>query len=87
MLATFARGVAPGWCVVAPSGRRLPVRRLTWQLLYLLVFVALSICGSASFAANSPLADAAEKSARVAILARHVLVDRWQQFERQFLTP
>src|SRR6476620_10286961 len=58
--ATFTRGVAPAWFVVAPSGR--------WQTagwlprVSFVAFVTLFGCASVSFAANSPLADAVEKS-------------------------
>src|SRR5262245_19316907 len=63
----FARGVAPGWFVVAPSARRGPVGQLRRGSCLCLVVAVLFVCVSNSFASNSPLADAAEKSDRAAI--------------------
>src|SRR5687767_1974318 len=66
---TFTRGVAPGWFVIAPSARYgacvRSERMLRWALLpfAMLIFVI----GSPLFAANSPLADAVEKSDRTTI--------------------
>src|SRR5881628_1077314 len=63
--ATLSQGVALGWFVVAPSGRhctRSGQRSLLCRFAFLLFLV-----GSPLFAANSPLADAAEKSDRATI--------------------
>src|SRR6266496_469740 len=67
LLITFTRGVAPGWLVVSPSGRHctgleFKSGRLTLGLL--LFVVSLS-----TFAAESRLADAVEKSDRAAVRA------------------
>ena len=67
LLATFARGVAPGWFVVAPSGRLQSRRRLLHGSCAGLAFAALFGCASISAAASSPLADAAEKSERAIV--------------------
>jgi ankyrin repeat protein len=65
LVATFTQGVALGWLVVAPSGRHCTFlgsksARLTLGLL-------LFVVSSTSFAAESRLADAVEKSDRAAI--------------------
>lgn len=67
LLATLSQGVALGWFVVAPSGRclmRLQSRRFP---LSLALSVLLFTVGSQLFAAESRLADAAEKSDRATI--------------------
>ena len=66
-LLTLTRGVAPGWFVIAPSGRRQSTGRCPRCSCAPLVFAALFACASISFAANSPLADAVEKSNRATI--------------------
>ena len=73
LLATFTQGVALGWFVVAPSGRRHAEFRLsTWfRVGSLSVALALSLpliaIGTSVLAAESRLADAAEKSDRAII--------------------
>jgi uncharacterized protein len=61
---TFTRGVAPGWFVVAPSGRRM---RLGPQSARFALSLLLFVVSSSSFAAESRFADAAEKSDRATI--------------------
>jgi len=67
LLTTFTRGAAPGWFIIAPSGRAFACRQS--RLCFVgFVFVVLAIgFVPALFAANSPLAAAAEKSDRAAI--------------------
>src|SRR5438309_6701478 len=62
---TCTQGVALGWFVGAPSGRR---RACSGQRSLLCTFAfLLFLVGSPLFAANSPLADAAEKQDRASI--------------------
>ena len=63
LLGMITRGVAPGWFVVAPSARGQSSLRHALFRIAILSFVI----GATSFASNSPLADAAEKSDRAAI--------------------
>src|SRR2546426_6227547 len=76
LLMTFARGVAPGWFVVAPSGRH--CTGLGSKSARLMLGLLLFVVSSSSFAAESRLADAAEKSDRTtvrALLKRHADVN------------
>src|SRR5262245_35733527 len=63
-LLPLTQGVALGWFVVAPLGLS---RKCTGTVLSILA--TLLVLGSSSFAADSPLADAAEKSDRAAVRA------------------
>ena len=81
LLMTFARGVAPGWFVVAPSGRH--CTGLGSKSARLMLGLLLFVVSSSSFAAESRLADAAEKSDRTtvrALLKRHADVNAPQSF-------
>jgi uncharacterized protein len=62
---TFARGVAPGCLVIAPAARR--IGRPIFQHSVCLGFASWFFCISISSAANSPLADATEKSDRATV--------------------
>src|SRR5258706_2829685 len=67
LMVTFTQGVALGWFVIAPSGRGLT--RLQSRLFSVLSALSalLFTSGFALFAADSRLADAAEKSDRATI--------------------
>src|ERR1041384_4874050 len=75
-LMTFNRGVAPGWFVASPSGCH--SRSLGFESARLILSFLLFVESSSSFAAESRLADATEKSDRAAIrtlLKKHADVD------------
>jgi ankyrin repeat protein len=66
-LATFTQGDAQGWFVDTPSGRLNLRLRFSRRGAVHLVLVALFVCASISFAAESRLADAVEKQNHDAI--------------------
>jgi uncharacterized protein len=66
-LATFTQGDARGWFVDTPSGRLNLRLRFSRRGAVQLVLVALFVCASISFAAESRLADAVEKQNHDAI--------------------
>src|SRR5689334_16526297 len=64
---TLTRGVAPGWFVVAPSVRNPIHLQFPRKFASLALSVWVGSLGFVSFAAQSPLADAVEKSDRAAL--------------------
>lgn len=67
LLTTLTQGVALGWFVVAPSGRSRARVRLCLRTFVFAFAILLFSVGLPSFAASSPLADAAEKSDRATL--------------------